>query len=174
MTDNTPVTTAEMLRRIQAGWDDLQAYLSTLTPQQLTQSTDAAGWTIKDHVRHLAVWEDGIEALISGQSRRERMGVDMETWDSDWDADDFFHINDVIYRQHKNKSLDAVFAEYKSIHERFIKTVGSLSDADLMRPYKSFDSTSSNQTPIFQLIVGDSFGHYAEHRPWIEAIATQS
>lgn len=171
MTDNTPVTTAEMLRRIQVGWDDLQAYLSTLTPEQLTQPSDAAGWTIKDHYRHLAVWEDGIEALISEQSRRERMGVDVETWDSDWHADDFFHINDVIFHQHKDKSLDTVLAEYQTIHQRFIKTVGSLSDADLMRPYKSFDASSGNETPIFQLIVGDSFGHYAEHRPWMQAIA---
>lgn len=174
MTDNTPVTTAEMLRRLKAGWDDLTAYIDTLTPQQFTQPTDAAGWTIKDHIMHLSIWEDGIEALLSGQSRRERMGVDVATWDSDWEADDYFHLNDVIYQQHKNKSLDEVLPASKSIHERFVKTVGSMSDADLMRPYNTYDSSSATQSPIFGSIVGNSSGHYAEHRPWMEAIAAQS
>ena len=72
--DNTPVTTREMLRRLQNGWDNFQAYLKTLTPDQLTQHKDAGGWRIQDHVMHLAVWEDGMEALLSGQSRQARMG----------------------------------------------------------------------------------------------------
>jgi hypothetical protein len=168
--DNTPVTTAEMLRRMQNGWDEFQAYIKTLTPQQLTGPTDAAGWTAKDHLIHLAIWEGGVEALMSGQSRQAFMGVDDATWKSDWHADDFFSINDGIYKRNKAKSLDEVLTTLRDVHQRMVKTVGGLSDADLLRPYNSFDPASQSTTPIWRLIVGDTFGHYAEHRPWIEAI----
>src|SRR5258706_3915146 len=165
--DNTPVTTGELLRRMQNGWDEFQAYLKTLTPEQLTLPSDAAGWTAKDHIMHLAVWEDGIEALLGGKSRQARMGVDDATWKSDWQADQYFRINDVIFQQHKNKSLDEVLTAFNSIHERMIKTVGALADADLMCPYNSYDPQSKSENPVFGSIVGNTFGHYEEHRPWI-------
>ncbi|MEO8606247.1 MAG: DinB family protein [Chloroflexota bacterium] len=168
--DNTPVTTAEILRRMQNGWDELQAYLKTLTPEQLTRPKDAAGWAAKDHIMHLVVWEDGMEALLSGQSRQARMGISDATWQLDWHADNYFHINDEIFQQRKNKSLDAVLATFDPVQARMVKTVGALSDADLMRPYNSYDTQSKSENPVFGSIVGNTFGHYEEHRPWIEAI----
>lgn len=168
--DNTPVTTAEMLRRMQDGWDAFQVYLKTLTPEQLMQPTDVAGWAAKDHIIHLAVWEDGIEALLSGQSRQARMDVDDATWKADWHADNFFAINDGIYKRNKDKSLNEVLATFKVVHERLVNTVSKLSDADLMRP--SFDPVSPSTHKIVELIAGNTFGHYEEHRPWIKAIVS--
>jgi hypothetical protein len=168
--DNTPVTTSELLRRIQNGWDAFQAYLKTLMPEQLTQPTDAAGWAAKDHIIHLAVWEDGIEALLSGQSRQARMGVDDVTWKADWHADDFFAINDGIYKRNKDKSLDEVLVTFKTVHVRLVNTVSKLSDADLMRP--SFDPVSPSTHTVMRLIAGNTFEHYEEHHPWIEAIVS--
>ena len=70
------VTTTELVSRMQKGWDDFQAYLKTLTLEQVTQPTDAAGWTVKDHIIHLATWEDGVYALLEKQPRHEQMGLD--------------------------------------------------------------------------------------------------
>ena len=64
MADNPDVSTAELLSRTKLGWDSLQAYIKSLTPEQLTVPTDPAGWTVKDHLIHLAVWEDGIVAVL--------------------------------------------------------------------------------------------------------------
>jgi hypothetical protein len=170
MTGETPTTTAELLRRIQAGWDDFHAYLKTLDEADFTLNADAAGWTAKDHIIHLSVWEDGIDALLSGESRRERMGVDSETWASDWHADGFFRINDVIYQQHKDKSLQEVMDRFKRVHEALVKQISALSDQDLRRPYRSFVSESKNETPIVDVIISDTYGHYSQHREWIEQI----
>jgi hypothetical protein len=164
------MTTAELLRRIQAGWDDFHAYLDTLDEADFTRNADAAGWTVKDHIIHLSVWEDGIEALLSGESRRERMGVDIETWASDWNADGFFRINDVIYQQHKDKSLGEVMERFNRVHEALVKQISALSDQDLGRPYRSFVSESKNETPIVEVIISDTYGHYSQHQAWIEQI----
>jgi hypothetical protein len=169
--DDTMVTKQEMLRRIQDGWDELQRYLKTLTPEQLTQPKDAAGWTVKDHIMHLAVWEGGIVAVLKGESRQAHMGVDDATWKMDWRADDFFRINDVIFQQHKNKSLDAALSALQTAHEGMMAAVGGLSDADLTRPYNYFDASSTSERPVWDYIAGDSYDHYGTHRPWIAAIA---
>ncbi|MCZ2098089.1 MAG: maleylpyruvate isomerase N-terminal domain-containing protein, partial [Anaerolineae bacterium] len=80
MANNPEVTTAELLSRLQESWDSLQAFVGSLTDEQITRKTDTAGWTVKDHLMHLVVWEDGFDADISGEDRRERMGVPPEVW----------------------------------------------------------------------------------------------
>src|SRR5262245_46281468 len=80
MSDQEAITIANLLHRIENGWNDLQSYLATLSAEQLMTPTDAAGWTAKDHVIHLAIWEDGISALLEGQTQREGMQVDVATW----------------------------------------------------------------------------------------------
>jgi len=62
---------AELITRINQGWDDFTTYLKTIEPEYFTIPTDAAGWTAKDHVMHLAVWEnegDPIYVRIAGNT----------------------------------------------------------------------------------------------------------
>ena len=43
--------------------------------------------------------------------------------------------------------------------------------SELQRPYSHFYPGAGNDNPIWHWIAGNAFGHYAEHRPWLEAIA---
>lgn len=170
MTDTTEVTTAEMLRRMDNGWNDLQAYIKTLSEAQLTGPTDAAGWTVKDHVMHLAVWEDGIYALLERTSRREQMGIDAETWE----RHDYDQINAIIQRRYADKSWAQVSKALQDVHERLVARIGSMSDADLLRSYRHYAPDSAEERPVWGWIVGNTFGHYAEHLPWMDAIVKGS
>jgi uncharacterized protein (TIGR03083 family) len=160
------VTTTELLSRMQKGWEDIQAYLKTLTPAQMTDSTDAAGWTVKDHVIHLATWEDGVYALLQKQPRYEQMGLDKATWEGhDTDA-----INAVIQKQHKDMPLDEVLKTFEDVHKRLVEKIQSMSNKDLLRPYSTYQADSTAEKPVFGWIVGNTYEHYAEHKPWIAAI----
>jgi len=160
------ITTAELISRMQKGWDDFQAYLKTLTPEQMTQPADSAGWTVKDHVNHLATWEDGVYALLEKKPRYEQMGVDKETWDGhDTDA-----INAVIQKQNHDKPLDEVLKKFEDAHNRLIEKLQSMSSKDLLRPYRYYQADSTAEKPVFGWIVGNTYEHYAEHKPWIAAI----
>ena len=68
MAEVNKISKAELLARIQSGWDQFSAFLTTLTPEQLTRPTDAAGWTVSDHLSHIAFWEGSIPAWLRGQS----------------------------------------------------------------------------------------------------------
>ena len=167
MSDQQTMTKAELLAKIQASWDDITGYLKSLTVEQITQITDAAGWTVKDHVAHIMVWEDGINALLDRQPRYVRMGVDAATWNSG----DYDRMNAIIQQRHRGRSWDEVMQTFMDVHEQLIAKLETLTDADLMRPYRDYQPESTSDGPIYNRICGNTFGHYAEHTPWIAAIA---
>jgi hypothetical protein len=164
--DQIDVSVPEFLRRLDAGWDALQTFIASLTPDQLTGPADAVGWTVKSHLIHITAWEDGMNAALAHQSRRERMGVPLELWDTDdYDAE-----NEVIQERHRGESLDTVLAELNRVHSEFHARIAALTDTDLMRPSREFASDSTSDSPIIWSLVGNSFGHYEEHLPWMQAI----
>jgi hypothetical protein len=157
---------AELLAQIQKAWDDFHIYLNTLTPEQLTIPTDAAGWTAKDHVIHLAVWEDSIIPMLDGKRRDEAMGIDKEVWK----RHDFDEINAVIQQRHKAMSLPEVMQTFSDFHQRVLEKIGTMTDEDLARPYNYFQPKSSQDALVIQWIAGNTFEHYVDHKPWIAAI----
>lgn len=162
------ITVTNLLRFIEQGWNDLHAFLDTLTDHQLIIPTDAAGWTVKDHIMHMAVWEKGVYTLLQGKPRHEGMGIDEETWNSHYDV-----INAAIQQQHQHMPLDEVLQTFTRVHEQLVEKVAALEDEDLLRPYRYFDPSSEVDSPIMDRIVANTFEHYREHKPWISAIANQ-
>jgi hypothetical protein len=160
---------AALLAQIQKGWDDFHIYLNTLTPEQLTIPTDAAGWTAKDHVIHLAVWEDSIIPMLEGKRRDEAMGIDKEVWK----RHDFDEINGVIQQRHKAMPLPEVKQTFSDFHKRVLEKIETLTDEDLARPYNYFQPKSTQDATIIQWIAGNTFEHYADHTPWIAAIVAK-
>ena len=135
----TAMTVSEFLHHLDDAWAELQAFIASLTPEQITVPTDAAGWTVKGHLMHLVVWEDGINALLEQENRRERMSVDEDLWASrDFDA-----INAAIQQQHHQRTLNDVLATLQRTHITFRRYVAGMSDADLHRPYSDFVPTGS-------------------------------
>jgi hypothetical protein len=165
-TDPDKVTVDQLLTRIEIAWNDLNSFLSHLSAEQLTTPTDAGGWTVKDHIIHLAVWEDGIRALLQKQSRREAMGISEDLW-GNGSADDY---NAVIQPRYKDMPLDEVITVSGDIHQRLVDTLRSMSNEDLQRPYNHYAPDSDRDAPVLNWIAGNTFGHYEEHLPWIRAI----
>ena len=170
MSDSDTISKAELVTNMQEGWNNLQAYVDSLSEAQLTQPTDAAGWTAKDHLIHLAVWADGVAALLDQQPRRERMGVDAETWESK----DFDQINAVIQQQHKDMPLDDVHTALRDAHQSLYGKAQAMSEEELNRPYNAYEPGSPQDKPVVLWIISDSYDHYAEHIPWIDAIVNSA
>lgn len=170
MADEPILSKAELISKMQGGWDDCQSYLKTLTEPQLTIPSDAAGWTVKDHVSHMAAWEDSVYALLTRQARREYMGVDLESWQSG----NYDRINEVLRQRDAHLSLPEALKQFETIHHRLMAEIQSLSDDDLHKPYSYFQPETSVERPAIGWIVGNTYEHYAEHKPWIAAIVAKS
>src|SRR4030042_962810 len=85
----------------------LEKVLQGLTDAQLT-APGAEGWSIGDHLMHIAVWEQGTVALLKKQSRYAAMGLSREEWE-DKDGDE---INVLIHERTKARSLAEVRAAF--------------------------------------------------------------
>ena len=168
--EKEPVTVENMTRHINTGWDELQTFIASLTPAQMTQPADAAGWTVKDHLIHLALWQDGISALLVGESRAAGMEISQTLWDSEADTDT---INAEMQLTHKDIHLDEVLIRLQKSREKLLAALGKMKDEDLMLPYQHFDKNRVRDYPIFAYIVGNSFEHYREHIPWMQAIVSE-
>ncbi|MBL8153614.1 MAG: ClbS/DfsB family four-helix bundle protein [Anaerolineae bacterium] len=159
------ITIPELLSRIDASWTRLQDYLASVSPERLTGPKDAAGWSVADHLYHIAAWSDSVLALLNGQSRAAAVGLDEATW-----ANGVEVINAALQVHSREMPLDAVLAALNQSHAQMVAKLKTLTDADLQRPYRYFLPNSDREQPVINWIAGDSYEHYDEHLPWIRAI----
>jgi uncharacterized protein (TIGR03083 family) len=148
------------------------AALDRLTDDQMSGATDAAGWTVRDHLTHLAAWADGIAALVRREDRWKAMGLAMDNPEAY--EDDFDTINAQIAAQHRELSPAEARAWVIAAHRRVAAAVEALDDDDLSAPYDRFVAPFTGDTghAIVAYVAGNTYEHYAEHHPWIEAIAS--
>ena len=168
MTDDPahePVTTENLLRHLDEGWAALQAYLGPLAEAQIAGPTDAEGWTVKDHLMHIVRCEKGMLAMLDKKPYGEGLGVDPALWEADIDEQ-----NAVMKEEDEGKSVGEVRQALRDSHERMRAKLASLTDADLVLPRRHFGSSSAGEDPIIWTIVGNTYGHYEEHLPWMKAI----
>lgn len=168
--DITPRDMAGMIARLNDDYAALTALLDGWTEARQTGPTDAQGWTVKDHITHLAAWERSMVALFNGRPRHEGLGVSAALYQrADIDA-----INAAICEQHKDASLAEARALLADAHRQTLAALDSLTFDDLFKPYAHFlpdEPGNDDGSPIIGRLRGNTFGHYAEHRPWMTAIA---
>jgi uncharacterized protein (TIGR03083 family) len=166
-----PGTIDDVLERMDSGWLRLSAFIEGLTPAQLTRPTDAAGWTVKDHLANLVAWERSMVYLLQGKPRHEGLGVAESTYRND----DVDAINAGIRDASRDLPLDDVLAVLRSTHEQMRELVAGLTDADLRRTYSSFlpdEPGEDGGRPIVERIAGNTYEHFDEHLAWMEAIVS--
>ncbi|MGC4108139.1 MAG: maleylpyruvate isomerase N-terminal domain-containing protein [Thermomicrobiales bacterium] len=139
------------------------------TEPDLITASDLAGWTSKDHLIHLAVWERGVmHALRDGWPEWQGAGVSEQVYVARYD-DDFFSINELIRRQHVDWTLDDVLAELQRVHEAMQETIRQLGEEGLRRPVGDFRGDDTD-FPVIDWISGDAWDHYDKHRGYIAVI----
>ncbi len=162
-----PIAKADLLARIDRARASLEKTISGLSEQQLTAPGPEI-WSVKDHLAHLAVWELGVAELLQHHDRLAAMNVDPVTFRTKSEDE----INDVIYQQQKDLTLEQVMAEFHENHRRMLEVLSSLSDEDLYRPYAYYVAEPRNapQDPVINWIVGNTNGHFDQHNPWIKSL----
>jgi hypothetical protein len=102
---------------------DLLAAIEGLTDDQLTEPT-LDGWSVKDHLAHLALWDD----LRAGEVTRISAGFDSAWRMTDGQADIY---SDLAYRLCRDLSLAQVRWELDTSHQRLLDALSAASNRGL-------------------------------------------
>ena len=156
-----PRTKSELLARIRPARAALDGTIRALSERQLAAPGADAGWALKDHLAHLATWEDMIAAHLRDGSDHEIVGMDADTYA----AQSLDALNDAIYALHKARPVEEVIAHYARAHEHVLSVLNALDDAAFQQPYWHDDSSGRT---VMEKVTGDTYRHYIEHLRWIE------
>ena len=158
---------AEM-SRIEAGWKQLGELVKQVADAADLNRAGADGWTVKDHLAHIAAWEHSLLALIQGRDRESAMGLTEVPEGID-------NVNEAIRKLHETDTTREALAYFRDTHAHLIGALGELSDADLQRPYSHYQSNDPDEMrPVVGWVAGNTYEHYAEHTAWINQLIRES
>lgn len=167
MDEKRVTTKAELMQHIERDWERLSALLDKLSPFQFTEIKNAEGWTVKDHVAHMAAWEKSAIAFLQSIPRHRGLGVPEDIYSSR----DVERINADIYQTHADDPPEVVRARLIDTHQQMLQILSRLTDEDLMKPYSDYlpdERRDGEGPPAINFIYGATAHHFRTHQRWIE------
>jgi hypothetical protein len=151
---------ASILKEIHTSYAALEEILAPLDKTQMTTKGVIDDWSIKDMLAHISSWHhrlltwldaaiQNVEPAISGPDSVEEMDA----------------LNAQFYQENKSRPLDEVLTDFRTTHQQIMDIIQAMREEDLISPQR-FAWTQGS--PLWQLIAGDTYEHYQEHRKQIQ------
>jgi hypothetical protein len=146
---------AELLDEIQRERSALDDTVALLSARQMTMAgVTRGGWSVKDVLAHLVEWQQMNLTWYAAGLKGERPAIPAPGFT----LRELPRLNEVIYRKHRRRSLEAVMRDYRSYHERVVELVESLPDVDLVT-LKRFSWTGPSWT-LSDYLRASTAAHY--------------
>lgn len=159
-------TKSELQAALDRAWADLQRVIESANPEDLMTKTDAAGWNVRDHLAHLAVWANGVIGMArDGRPQWEGLGLSRDAFD----FERIDEMNEQIRQRMIDWPIDRARDHLAEKHAELKRVVDGMSEEELQRACSAFVPEGQDFAIIHKLD-GNGPHHYDEHRPWIERI----
>lgn len=160
----------KLIQEIDSAWTELQTFLAGLSESQMTDLQDEQGWNVRDHITHLAVWEQSILFLFQGKPRHLALGIPLERLSHQY----FDEINAAIRERRQSYSIGAALQEFSEIHSGLLEQVRLLSDAELGLLVVQFFSypQAGDERRVFEIVRQNTADHFLEHLGWIKTLVS--
>jgi uncharacterized damage-inducible protein DinB len=151
---------------IEASWNQLVELVNQVQDAGGLTRVGADGWTVKDHLAHVAAWEHSLLALIEGRDRPSAMGLTEPLEELD-------PVNEAVRKLHESDTPEEALGYFRDSHMQLMDALDKLSDADLQEPYSHYQPATDpeERRPVIGWVGGNTYEHYAEHIGWIKAFS---
>jgi hypothetical protein len=162
-----PASKAELLARIHAAHQQLEARVARLTPAQLAEPNIHGEWAIKDDLAHVSWWEQRMINILESALRGEKSASLAQSGETIEAAVD--RTNEQIFAASRSRTVEDILVERKQSFAKVIAMIEALPEADIADPSR-IDAVLGSS--FLQLIAGDTYEHYEEHgeiiQRWLE------
>lgn len=148
-----PTNKAQLLTAMQQEHAALDKTLASLSPDQLTQVSQATSWSIKDVLAHLLAWEQLCLGWYKAGLRGQTPPLPAEGYN--WAQ--IPALNRAIYERYHAWPLAEVLKQYRASYRQMLKTVQGLAEEDLFTPGR-YAWTGKNSAAAY--FIGATSSHY--------------
>lgn len=153
---------SELISKMETGRGQLESVVRRVDSERMPLIVLHGRWSVKDLIGHLGFWETSIAALFNTL----RAGKIPEP---------FPHVDVVNARalvESRRQSLSEVQRQEQAAYQKLLSMVQGATEAELFAP-GYFPWTEGR--PFAELIADNTYGHYAEHLPelnaWLDRIS---
>ena len=154
------IDTARILYEMRTNYAALEEILEPLDKTQMTTEGVIPDWSIKDMLAHIASWHHRLLTLLHSAIRNVEPTISGPDSVEEMDA-----LNAQFYRENKSRPLDEVLTEFRATHQQIRDIIQAMHEEELISPQR-FAWTQGS--PLWQLVAGDTYEHYQEHRAQIQ------
>jgi hypothetical protein len=158
-----PGSKAELMASIEREWKSLMDVVAKLDFTQMT-TLDAGGWSPKDNLAHLTEWMNALMGVHLDRRPAHEVLKISEDVTKGWDME---VINPVLFERNRNRPLQDVLAELKSVYAMLINKLEAMPFEELLAPHHADDP---EKRPVLMWVLGNTTDHFAEHRATIEKV----
>lgn len=158
---DAPGDKQDLIQRIRDERDGLGTLLGNLSEGEMLIPLEKDGWSVKDHVVHILVWE---KRLVEWLEVVERGEVPQQlppgmTWD------DLDRWNEQTFEENRERELKEVLVDFNQFAAEVVHVVEAILEDLLMRA----DSLAwRSGSPLWEMVAANTFWHYPEHREAIK------
>ena len=160
------MTVQQLIAAMRAARSDWEALLSEVGEARWEQPGVEGHWSIKDIVAHITYFENWTADVTGALEWGEPLPT------SPYPGLDVDQENALIYQHYHARPLAEIVHESQAAFLRSLDVVQRLRDEDLYSP--EFTHPAGVDWVIFDLIEGDTFGHYRDHIASVRAWAAQN
>ena len=153
---DTPQDKQDVIQRISDGRNRFIAILDDLSEKEMMIPLEEGGWSIKDYVAHISIWEKRMVewlAVVESGDVPQQLPPGM-TWD------DLDRWNQETYEADRERALTEVLAEFDALGEESVHAVDVIPEDLLMRE-DALEWRSGS--PLWEMVAENTFWHYPEH-----------
>ncbi len=141
---------AETIEKIIQSRKHLKNLLGRLSPMQFLVPAEDNGWTIKDILFHLVVWENRMIRWLGMLQK----GEVPEIRNPDFTWADLDRLNQITYDAHKDLAFEEALHSFFDLESHMLESVKRIEPHQYNKEY-------------FDIIAANTFLHYDEHTPAI-------
>lgn len=160
------MTKAELIANMRRDRARLDELLAPLDDARMIEPGLGDGWSVKDHLSHMASWERMIVAHLRDGSDHEVARMD----EGAYTTATLDELNERLHQLQRDAPVTEVRKEFVDAHLAIVAFIDGMPEEQLARPY--WDDWPEKS--VLEKIAGDTYLHYREHAAWIAELIGQA